>query len=633
MARLIEEDAVRDGYTAGNRYVQGAKQRLGLDQPDSTAEQGTGQLKTFASLGFTGKMKSHKPDGWYLPHDFSKPAIILETKRSDANLYKKSIEKELLDNVKITQQKYHTVIGILYNQSDLRVFKNGQEVTQQVSNTLEDKSYYIGFAENVKIDKDHIYKLTRQINDVLHSEFKMNDLKDRMVFTACALVVQRFAENNNGLERFENDTYNAIHAYITQKLAETIRMENAKALKPNLKLDILTQKFNAISVAIENKTMPRVVQNICEISKLINSNYWNGEDVMAIFFNEFNRYAGKTDNGQVFTPEHMVSLIDRLLDVNEDDLILDATCGSGTFLVKSMARMIKQAGGQNTPKAREIMDKQLYGIEFDPQIYALACANMLIHKDGKTNLEQMDTRTDEAINWIKNISANLANSDGSMRHIDGITKVLMNPPFEAKYGCMKIVANVMNSVPKDTMCAFIMPDKQLEKHGGAKLLKHHTLFKIIKMPENIFRVGTTTSIFIFKTGTPQNGRKIEGYYIEDDGLITVKNQGRQDVKNAWPALEDYWVEAINEIHDDYKYKTKQIIDPDKFLSYQMPKKPFEIHEEDFVKTMMDYLMFEQQIDAKDFANKLTKKTLYSSEIDYDGDNVVIKLKGGDSDEN
>ncbi len=47
------------------------------------------------------------------------------------------------------------------------------------------------------------------------------------------------------------------------------------------------------------------------------------------------------------------------------------------------------------------MSNQLYGIEYDKEIYALACANMLIHKDGKTNLEQLDTRSQEACDWIK----------------------------------------------------------------------------------------------------------------------------------------------------------------------------------------------------------------------------------------
>jgi type I restriction-modification system DNA methylase subunit len=97
---------------------------------------------------------------------------------------------------------------------------------------------------------------------------------------------------------------------------------------------------------------------------------------------------------------------------------------------------------------------------------------MLIHKDGKTNLEQLDSRTVEACEWIKS---------------KPITKVLMNPPFENKYGCMTIVKNVLDHVPYGTKCAFILPDKKLEKVSSAKkLLNHHKLEKIIKLPEKVF---------------------------------------------------------------------------------------------------------------------------------------------------
>lgn len=69
--------------------------------------------------------------------------------------------------------------------------------------------------------------------------------------------------------------------------------------------------------------------------------------------------------------------------------------------------------------------------------------------------------------------------------------------------------------------------------------------------------------------------------IEDDGLETVKNQGRQDIKDRWQEKEDYWVEAIHN-GEDSRYGTKQIIDPKQHLSYQKPEAPFEIFEEDFV---------------------------------------------------
>lgn len=357
------------------------------------------------------------------------------------------------------------------------------------------------------------------------------------------------------------------------------------------------------------------IEWVTEISDSINSDYWNGEDVMGIFFNEFNRYKKKSESGQVFTPDHITSLMYRLIGVNKDDVVLDAACGSGAFLVKAMCNMISEAGGINTVTAKNIKSKQLYGIEFDREIYALACANMLIHKDGKTNLTQLDSRTEEASKWIKS---------------KPITKVLMNPPFENKYGCITIVKNVLDSVQRGTKCAFILPEKKLEKVSKKivnRILQKHTLQKIIKLPEKTFNEGVTTSIFIFESGIPQNNKEIFSCYIEDDGLETVKNQGRHDVKGRWQRIEDKWIDIINKQTGD---NTIQWIRPgvnkDEHLSYQMPEKDFELFEEDFKKTVMDYLMYKRKIDFNEFSNKLLEKLLYSSAITSSNNNVILNIK-------
>ena len=62
---------------------------------------------------------------------------------------------------------------------------------------------------------------------------------------------------------------------------------------------------------------------------------------------------------------------------------------------------------------------------------------------------------------------------------------------------MKIVENVLDNVPAHTQCAFILPDKKLEKASKAqmkRILKNHRLRKVIKLPEDLFfGVGITTS--------------------------------------------------------------------------------------------------------------------------------------------
>lgn len=579
-----------------------AKRILGL------ADDECGQVTTFNQLGFKGL--KDKPDGWCLPKNIYEPALILETKASNIDIDKPGPIKELLKNCKIVAQKYKNIIGILYNGNETIIFKNGER--QNLDIDLQNKEYYFNLFKIQSIDKQKIYLLTAKINNCLHFEFGIKNLYHRMIFTACALVAKRY-----GATFIKGMNYQTFQASIESELEKSFE----KDLKLNSKLRILLKVYTEIRPnSTENqKAINDFISWIDEISTNINSDYWNGEDIMAIFFNEFNRYKKKSEHGQVFTPDNITSLMYRICGITKDDIILDAACGSGAFLVKSMCNMIKEAGGVNSKKAIEIKTSQLYGIEFDREIYALACANMLIHKDGKTNLEQLDSRSLEACNWIKSKK---------------ITKVLMNPPFETKYGCLDIVNNVLMNVPQHTICAFILPDKKLEKgHKDkkyhSKLLKHSTLQKIIKLPEKTFDAGVTTSIFIFEAGIPHNEKEIFTCYIEDDGLETVKNQGRQDIKNLWKNIEDRWVEIINKQSGD---ETIKWIKPSECLSYQMPEKEFEIYEEDFTKTMMDYLMFEQGIDVKEFEEKLLNSILYSSDIKGIKRQICISLSKGDTNE-
>ena len=590
MIKEMTEDEVRD--LAGKI--------LKFENTDKV-QSGVGQLTSFNQLGFNGI--KDRPDGWYLPKNFEEPAIILETKNSNQKL--ENFLDEVIKNCDIVSTKYNKVIGILYNGIDVIVLKNNEVI--EAVDTLQNKDYYLSLFKVNKIDKQKIYGLTKKINDCLHIEFGIKNLYHRMIFTACALVAKRY-----GAMLIKGMNYPTFHTLIHSTLSKSL--EDSR--RQNQKLDILLEVYSEIKMnSTENQeAIDNFIEWISEISECVNSDYWNGEDVMGIFFNEFNRYKKKSESGQVFTPEHITSLMYRLIDVHQDDRVLDAACGSGGFLVKSMSNMIKESGGIQTDKAKKIKSQQLFGIEFDREIFALACANMLIHKDGKTNLEQLDSRTLKAGEWMREKK---------------ITKVLMNPPFERKYGCLKIVENVLDNVPQHTMCAFILPDKKLEKDNSASILKHHQLQKIVKLPEKVFSEGVTTSVFIFEAGIPQNNKEIFGCYIEDDGLETVKNQGRHDVKDRWQEIEDRFVDVVHKQNGD---DTIQWIKPSEHLSYQMPEKEFEIYEEDFTKTMMNYIMYQEGIDVKEFSDKLIEKVMYSSCVAEDGEDYVITLKGDNNDE-
>lgn len=68
--------------------------------------------------------------------------------------------------------------------------------------------------------------------------------------------------------------------------------------------------------------------------------------------------------------------------ITKDDVCFDPCCGSGTFL---LAFMKKQ---RTIPDVNiEEVKQNLIGIEYDPDIFLLSVASMLIRGDGKANLQ------------------------------------------------------------------------------------------------------------------------------------------------------------------------------------------------------------------------------------------------------
>lgn len=561
-----------------------AQQKLHLEETES-ARAGVGQLTSFNQLGFKGV--KDRPDGWYLPNETHYPALILEVKASNIKFGDKERE-ELLKNVRIVQSRYKHVIGLLYNGYELEVYKDGKRV--EAKEELLDKEYYLSMFATNRINKMLIYSLTHSINDTLHFDFLIKNLYHRMIFTACALVAKRY-----GATLVKGMSF----TLFTTSIRETLEKSLSDDLSKNKKLQTLIDVFSEIRLNAQCKqaAIDQFIEDVGKISDNINSDFWNGEDVMAIFFNEFNRYKAKSESGQVFTPDHITSFMYQITETSKNDTVLDAACGSGAFLVKAMCNMIKEAGGIRTKEATEIAQTQLYGIEFDREIYALACANMLIHKDGKTNLEHLDSRLPETGWWIRQ---------------KPITKVLMNPPFENKYGCLDIVENVLNNVPRGTVCAFILPDNKLEKARGRarRWMQGHRLTKIIKLPKEIFS-GVTTSIFLFTTGIGQKDHEIFTCYMAEDGLETIKNQGRQDIRGRWESIERKWVDIVRRQSGS---DTIQWIKPNEHLSYQE-----DIHvpmptQADFMKRTLAYALFKQDIEEAPFFENVRDNRLYGSPL-------------------
>ena len=155
MAKKMTEDEVRDK----------ARTILGFDD-SSGVRCGVGQLTTFNQLGFKGVLD--KPDGWYLPENANDVAIILEAKASGVSLGGVQVD-ELIKNVRIAQNRYENVVGILYNGYEVRIFKGEKEIEDAPA--LQNKEHYLSLFAIDYVDKERIYELTARINNCLHFEF------------------------------------------------------------------------------------------------------------------------------------------------------------------------------------------------------------------------------------------------------------------------------------------------------------------------------------------------------------------------------------------------------------------------------------------------------------------------------
>jgi type I restriction-modification system DNA methylase subunit len=170
---------------------------------------------------------------------------------------------------------------------------------------------------------------------MLHEKFVIKNLNDRMIFTGVVLVASKYSngcfEDYAGIEGFKQCVVN--------KLTSRFTNQELKSKKIN----DLTSSFHNIQIGTNpsDATIKQLCTMCEKINAIITQNPLSNIDIMNIFFTEFNRYRGKSEHGQVFTPDHVADLMSKLLDIKPDDNVLDPTCGSGSLLVKTANRNSK----------------------------------------------------------------------------------------------------------------------------------------------------------------------------------------------------------------------------------------------------------------------------------------------------
>jgi type I restriction enzyme M protein len=108
----------------------------------------------------------------------------------------------------------------------------------------------------------------------------------------------------------------------------------------------------------------------------------------------------KKKKGQFFTPRHVIEMCVRMLNPQDDEYVMDPSCGSAGFLLHAM----EWAVPATTPQEQELRKhryagKYLWGIDFEARAAKTSRALMLIAGDGHTNIFGPDVSSIDPRTW------------------------------------------------------------------------------------------------------------------------------------------------------------------------------------------------------------------------------------------
>lgn len=518
--------------------------------------------------GFTSKKGtsySGYPDFFLDGSEFS---IIVEAKAEDINqaeievkfyMANNAITKDII-GIAIAGQKINEInVTYLFKPSGKKEFK---EI--EIKDTLVEIPELIKYAKKAKygemITTESLITVLKDLNKKFNNNNRIRDTNRSLFFSGIMIAL---TNNNfrNTYKSIQPPSKNEISSVKTTVL-EAHHLNNAILSAIDIQLQ---SKINNMSKEFSWKDQFSFIKNIdfplLEYREIINIvenkiflPFENDEkqDILGRAYKIFLSRAGNVDNKNIIlTPDHIKELMVKLARLNVDDVVLDTCTGSGGFLMEAMETLTKLAKG-NIKKIEEIKNKQLIGFEIDPVLFSLACSNMFLHGDGRSNLLYRSSLLDLSGN-----SSIVNNKDEDLfKYIRDFhpKKVIINPPYENN-SSINFVNQALDYLDSGGKLIIIMPTPTLTHNQNGlteKILAKAKLDFVIKMPMNLFseqKRTVNTSIFGF-TKTPHLKEDETLFYnLKDDGFVSIQHKGRVDKYNKWQIIEKQIIDSIFNSHE------------------------------------------------------------------------------------
>ena len=534
--------------------------------------------------------------------------VLIETKQN----FTKADEEQLSAYVEyekaLTGNKTVAILANTMNDT-VRVWRgvvsDSDLMTKETA--LRSMDEYVDFYTSKINDKEKVMQNTYKLNELLHRHSIPEKLRSQFVGT-CLLALK------NGLD-YSTPSLTAaqIRTRIKEVLEDLLNSDINKAEKlALLNRNVLGDQYvRQLSIAAFREILKFIEDNILPF---INDKSTSGQDLLNLFFVTFNKYVGKSDKNQAFTPDHITDFMAKITGVNKHSVVLDPCCGSGSFLVRAMTQALDDCA--TAAEQDKVKKHQIFGIEFDENVYGLATTNMLIHSDGNSNIRQGSCFA--LADWIKDAKPNviLMNPpyNGQRIHlpksyVDTWSKDKKEDPSKGLY-FVKFIADTLNSINHQAKLAVLLPVACAIGTSGEiarlkrEILEENTLDAVFTLPNEIFYPGASASAccMVFKIGTKHNDVSnpdtFFGYY-KDDGFKKKKNLGRVEQidsrtgKSKWVEIEREWIERYrNRRAVDGLSATHKVNGADEWLCEAYMKTDYsKLTEQDFQQTINDYLAY------------------------------------------
>ena len=530
-------------------------------------------------------IKKHESENRNKPKDFA----------VDGALYYAKFLKERYNVIAIGvsgSKKDESKVSTFYWQKGHDEFK---ELTKL--NILLEPINYLQYLKGEKISRQYSIEEIRQTAINMSNSLRVAKVtaNDKPIFIAGILI----ALQNEDFENLypQATTLKGLMWNITTAIEDVLGEAEVKQDRIN---NILNT-FDNVASLHHFKTTPMnedyslrwYIQELDMKIKPMMNNSDSSIDALGEFYHEFIKFSNGDDGkalGIILTPQHLTEFMCDVSGLNKKSKVVDICAGSGGFLVTAMSKMFKKA---NPSEIQKIREEGLYGVEADPHIYTLCIANMIVRRDGKSNIHYGSCFDTKIANELRKKNIDVG---------------LINPPYsQDDYNELEFVEQLLSILTTRGIAVAVVPINcalgTTCKEVRERLFKKHTLEAVFSMPTEIFNPAASAPpcvmVWTANVPHPEDKKTFFGYF-RDDGFVKRKKLGRIDAYGKWEEIKKKWMNLYqNKIEEPGYSVLHTVTHTDEWCAEAYMETDYStLCDEDFIRKIREYAAF--LVQSEDF---------------------------------